>query len=357
MSDARHVLVDRTDITTTRIERTPTLEPAMGEILVRINRVAVTSNNITYAVVSDRIPYFELFPAPPGWGRVPVWGFGDIVASNAPGLEPGERLYGFWPMSTHILMQPDRISSRFFIDGAEHRAQLPVVYNSYSRVATDETYEAHQEGRIAVFRPLFLTAFTLDGFMSEAGFFEAEQVVVSSASSKTAWILAYLLARRSSITTVALTSNRNHGFVNSLDLYDAVHEYDDLHQIPAAPTVYVDFSGNSAIRAGLRRHLGKSLVHDYAVGLAHWDPDDNHQPASGPAPTMFFAPAQFMRMVERQGAAHLWLAYADAWRGFLASTDRYTRIIEKNGIDALVDAYTSLAAGDVDPARGVVVRF
>ena len=77
---------------------------AEGEVLVKIDRFAFTANNITYAVVGDQFGYWQFFP-PSGhdvknWGIIPVWGFADVVASNAEGVPVGERLFGYFPPLT-----------------------------------------------------------------------------------------------------------------------------------------------------------------------------------------------------------------------------------------------------------------
>ena len=54
-------------------------------LLVKVTRFAFTANNITYAVLGDHLKYWQLFPAPEGFGNVPVWGFGEVIASKHPG--------------------------------------------------------------------------------------------------------------------------------------------------------------------------------------------------------------------------------------------------------------------------------
>ncbi len=63
-------------------------------LLIRIDRFAFTANNITYAVLGDELKYWQLFPAPQNFGNIPVWGFGDVIASKHPNVAEGERLFG-----------------------------------------------------------------------------------------------------------------------------------------------------------------------------------------------------------------------------------------------------------------------
>ena len=94
---------------------------ADGEVLLGIDRFALTANNITYAVFGDAMSYWNFFPAAEGWGNVPVWGFADVVESRFDGLEVGERIYGYLPMSTHVALLPGRLT-----DGLLHgRCRTP----------------------------------------------------------------------------------------------------------------------------------------------------------------------------------------------------------------------------------------
>jgi hypothetical protein len=83
-----------------------------GALLIRIDRFAFTANNITYAVLGDQLKYWQLFPAPEGFGNIPVWGFGDVIASRHPGITIGERLFGYFPMATYLVIEAADVSKR-----------------------------------------------------------------------------------------------------------------------------------------------------------------------------------------------------------------------------------------------------
>jgi hypothetical protein len=162
-------------------------------VLIGVDRFAFTANNITYGAVGELIGYWNFFPARDGWGRIPVWGFGEVMRSRHEALPVGERVYGYLPISTHLVIQPDHVSPAGFVDAVGHRSALPPIYNRYTRVAADPMHERRREAHIALFRPLFTTAFLLDDLLAEREGFGARRVVLSSASSKTALGLAHLL--------------------------------------------------------------------------------------------------------------------------------------------------------------------
>jgi hypothetical protein len=145
-----HFLVDRNDYRRTQVvEFTP--EPlGDGEVRLRVDAFGLTANNITYAAAGDMIGYWTFFPAPDtgddvSWGRVPVWGFADVVESRCDAVVEGERLYGYLPMSTELVITPTRVSNGSLTDGAAHRAALPPVYNNYERCSASTTYRADKE--------------------------------------------------------------------------------------------------------------------------------------------------------------------------------------------------------------------
>jgi len=37
---------------------------------------------------------------------MPARGFANVIASTVSGLEVGERFYGYWPIGSHLVVQP-----------------------------------------------------------------------------------------------------------------------------------------------------------------------------------------------------------------------------------------------------------
>ena len=148
-----------------------------GEVLIRVDHFALTANNITYGVAGDAIGYWQFFPAEVPWGCIPVWGFGEVIASEHPDVPVGERLYGYYPMSTHLVIRPENVSRGGLVDGAAHRSALPPVYNQYTRTAADPAYDAAREAEQMLYRPLFTTSFFLDDFLNDNDFFGAANSV------------------------------------------------------------------------------------------------------------------------------------------------------------------------------------
>ena len=215
--------VRKDDLADTRITQHAAPPLRDGEVLARVDRFGLTANNITYAVVADRFGYWKFFPAPDGWGVIPVWGFADVVESRHPEVNAGDRLYGYFPMATHVVLKPVNVSPSRLFDGSAHRAELPAVYNAYARVNGEPHYDPGLENERMLLLPLFATSFALHDFLSDQQWFGAKQVLVLSASSRTAIGLAIALDDDpSSPRSIALTSPGSVAMVRSLDLYAQV---------------------------------------------------------------------------------------------------------------------------------------
>jgi hypothetical protein len=359
--EALDFLVRKDDLKTVRFAPAPAAEAialADGEVLMRVDRFAFTSNNVTYAAFGDAMSYWQFFPAADGWGRIPVWGFGNVVASRSDAAKPGERFYGYFPMSTHLVVRPERASAAGFSDGAAHRKGLHPVYNQYVRTAADPGYDPGREAEQMLLRPLFTTSFLIDDFLADNGFFGARSVLLSSASSKTAYGTAFLLHRRKGVEVVGLTSPGNVAFVERLGCYHRVVAYDSVASLPGAtPAVYVDMAGSGSVRAAVHRHFGEALKYSCAVGGTHWDALGGGRDLPGPKPTLFFAPAQIKKRNGEWGAAVLQQRIGEAWLAFLGSVGGWMHTVEGCGPEAVERVYRAMLDGRAKPDEGHILAL
>lgn len=343
--------VRRDDLRTTRrIDDVPTAGP--DQLLLRVGRFALTSNNVTYAAFGDAMRYWDFFPAADdGWGRVPVWGFADVESSNVDVIEVGERVYGYFPMGSHLVVTPDRVSSKGFVDASDHRAALPPVYNQYARLPAD----GERERETCVLRPLFTTSFLLDDWLDDDDMFGASSVILGSASSKTALGLAFLLSRRGTVEVVGLTSSRNAPFVDGVGYYDATVTYDDIQSLDAeVPSAFVDMGGNGMARLGVHQRLGYSLKTSCIVGATHWEAPPAGGELPGPQPSFFFAPDRVVKRRADWGGDGFDQRVDEAWDAFLESVEGWLTIVDRPG-DELVDTWLEVLDGRAAPDEGYVI--
>jgi hypothetical protein len=329
--------------------------PADGEAVLRVDRVGVTANNITYAVLGDAMRYWEFFPPGPrgldaSWGLPPLWGFADVVASAVPGVVEGQRVYGYLPPAASLVVRPSRVDEAGFHDESPHRAALPSPYNSYRLTSGDPAYRHDQEDLMILLRPLFFTSFMLADRLVDAGFHGAAAVVVSSASSKTAYAAALEMHGRGP-RLIGLTSPANVAFTRSLGCYDEVLPYSAVDSLPAEDIVYLDISGIAALRTGLRERLGAHLVRDIAVGLTSQNPNMHA------ADELFFAPDQMRKRRHDWGRDELDRRFAEAWHRFTSTAAKWIDVQVGHGPQGLAEAWSDVLAGRVPPSAGRVVQL
>jgi hypothetical protein len=354
--------VDKSDLHHTRIIALPECTLKEGQVRVSVDSFALTANNITYAVFGDAMKYWNFFPASSiGWGRVPVWGFGTIIESLSPELEEGERIYGYFPMASHIILEPERIHEDGFRDGVEHRDGLSAVYNSYSRIASDPGYRADYENQQMLFSPLFKTSFLIDDLLAEHSFYGAEQVILSSASSKTALALAWLLQKRGNIQTIALTSRRSRAFVRNSQIYSQAVLYEEItDHLPYKPAVFVDFAGNADHLRLVHETLGDELKASVQVGAADWSGPKSatsSEPLPGPKPAFFFAPSQGEKRVREWGPEDFERRVRTEMLEFYEPASRWIKTVRGIGGEAIQECYERALKGEITPSEGYILGF
>lgn len=337
-----------------------------GEVEVRVDCFAMTANNVTYAALGKPIGlfdngagYWDFFsPGGEGPGRVPVWGFATVTRSAAEGVgagvEVGEQFYGFYPMASHVRLTPGRINASGFMDVAEHRAGMPAVYDHYLRVAALGDFAESYRDWWPVFRPLYLTGWLIADQFEDEGDFGADQVLVASASAKTAIGFAHAMnQRKDRPKLVGLTSARGRDFLADAGLYDELVLYDDIATLdPVISSAFVDIAGDGQLTAALHRHFGEALKLNLVVGKAHWDSQAGQRfPATG-----FFAPARVAKRSKEWGPTGFQQRMGAAWTHFLGDARKLFRIETSDGPDAALASYRDAVAGKADPRAGILVR-
>jgi hypothetical protein len=257
-------------------------------------------------------------------------------------------------MATHLVIEAADVSKRGLRDAAAHRQNVAPVYNAYARISGDPAFSGHNGDAQALLRPLFMLSFLVDDYLAENDFFGARSVMLSSASSKTAFGLAYLLhSGRTAIRVVGLTSASNTSFVKSLGCYDEVVTYDDVTSLPSdRPVAFVDMAGNSELRATLHRHFGDQMKYSGRIGLTHRNSQPDEPLLPGAKPVWFFAPDQIRRRAKEWGPGGVDKRFSAAWSGFAPMLDRWLTVVEGRGPAAVERVYQDTLAGRIPPDQG-----
>lgn len=359
MTEIAELLVKKDDLSKMRLARRPAPALQAGEILARVDRFALTANNVTYGVVGERIGYWNFFPAEEGSGIIPVWGFADVVELKSDEIKPGERLYGYFPMGTHLVMRVGNVRPDRMIDAAPHRAALPPVYNSYARVGAEPHFDKSLEDERMLLFPLYATSFCLYDFLLDNKWFGASQIVIGSASSKTAIGLAYALKDDPSApVSVGLTSKRNEAKVKALGLYDFVVTYDDLAAIDATkPTAIVDMSGDGKVLSDLHKHLGDNMKYTANVGLTHFTENSMGPNFIHERSAMFFAPGHIQKRASDWGPGVFEKKAFVFWKEAALRSRDWLSIDHVKGVEAIEGAFREVLEGKLPADKGLVVAL
>lgn len=368
--------INKTNITTSRIAQNDLANTKLkqGQVLLAVDKFALTANNITYAVMGDKLGYWQFFPPhrdlpndevidTEGWGILPVWGFADVIQSECTDVQVGERLFGYFPPATHVVMSPSKISKTNWFDNSEHRSALPAGYNIYRRVGAElNDTPNHEEERMLLF-PLHITAFALYDFFQEKNWFGASQLVMLSASSKTSTGLAYGVKHHKDENNpaprlIALTSAQNKTMVDALNAYDETFIYSQISAIDASkPTLIVDMSGNSKTLSALHNHLGDNMVFCSNVGVTHWSDFDADADIIRERSHMFFAPSQIQKRLQEWGPEVFDQKSGKYMQRSIGESRAWLKITEIDGLEGMQSIFTDVCEGKVPPEAGLIVKM
>ncbi|MEH6557033.1 MAG: DUF2855 family protein [Oceanicoccus sp.] len=343
----------------TRI-KAETLEQTLNqnEVLFKVDRQALTANNISYASGGDMLDYWGFFPTDEGWGRIPAMGWGEVIASAHPDVKVGERTWGFYPYSTHHKILAGKVSDTCFSDISAHRANHAPIYSQFDRSAGNPIYQEAREDQDSLLRGLFLTSWLVEDFIDVNDSFGSQSCLITSASSKTSIALAHCIKQRGKLSSIGITSAGNVGFCKSLGCYDSVVSYDQLTAMDAEqPVVMVDMAGNAKVISDLHHHFGDNMMYSCRIGATHYSEMGSSKDLPGAKPVFFFAPTHRETRSEALGLETftrlMWSSFSD----FREFCDNWMTVERSYGADAVIKTYQSVLSGRADPASGQIVSM
>ncbi|RKO84137.1 hypothetical protein BDK51DRAFT_21296, partial [Blyttiomyces helicus] len=309
--------------------------------------------------------YFDFFPVDASipnasrYGTVPVWGLATVLVSRHEGIAVGERLYGYFPLASHVVVVPSKkvADSFFYVD----RPQLPAdrkVYNQVFRSRHDPFHSPAHESHMLLLRPLFFTSYLLADKLLDEKIYNAKTVLITSASSKTSLCLAFLL-KRAGVPTIGITSPSSLAWLAKTGAYPELLPYDALKSPAPAPAkmgnvVLADVAGNEAVVADVERWVGSRFVKGLSVGMSHWESRRDHMAEKM---EVFFAPSQTVKKQSEIGTAALARAMGKAFADTLESADAWVELERVEGADATLRVWRDLVKGKADPRKGFILSL
>lgn len=331
---------------------------AENEVLLQVDHFALTANNISYCVSGDLLGYWQFFPAEQGWGRVPAMGYAHVVASAHAQIPVGERVWGFFPMSSHLKILAGKVSEKQFVDVSPHRAELAPIYSQFQRAAANPVYQVDREDQDSLLRGLFLTSWLCEDFMYDNNCFGAQAYLITSASSKTSIALAFMVKRRGEEQSIGITSSGNVAFCQGLGCYDRVVVYDELQTLDAEhPVVLVDMSGNAGVISRLHHHYNDNLRYSCMIGATHYNDMGATKNLPGARPEFFFAPSQAQKRAGEWGPDEMEKRIGTSFVEFREYCDSWLKVERQYGPEAISNSFQTTLAGAASPDQGCILSM
>ncbi len=356
--------VQKKDISQTRlVETSPTRTLSSGQVKAKVDAFSFTANNITYWAMGDKLAYWQFFPANDNsssdWCIIPAWGFADITESTHDVIKVGERLFGYFPTADELVMQPIKVSTGLWFDGSEHRSKLPPAYNMYRRVYADPNYNPKHDALRMLLFPLHITSFCIHDMLSSQDWFKAEQIIIISASSKTALGLAFALQEDNSAPTlIGMTSARNLEFVKQTAYYQTAVTYNELAKIDTSKkTTIIDMSGNGQLISQLHAKLQQNMVFTSHVGLTHWDETDKGADYIADRSKIFFAPSHILQRYHDWGAEKFEQQANEFMQRAAVDSGRWLEITTVSGLSGLSEQFSAVSQGQLPANQGLIVQL
>ncbi|KAG5654418.1 hypothetical protein H0H81_002607 [Sphagnurus paluster] len=381
-----------------------------NHVLIKVDRFGFSANNITYQALGEH-PHFRYFdfnaaPAsgnisPTTHGLFPVWGFGTIETSTHPKISNGERVYGYFAPTRYLLLpvSPADVNKHAFYIPRPHLPADRRPYNQILRCAADPHYSPDPviEDMTMLYRPLFWTSYWAEDWLFASNYRGgASTILISSASAKTAFCLAYLVKQRIArgeisrhTRVVGLTSKGNVKFTRGLGHYDEVLEYDTFtsgHAFRGNATerwIYVDVASNEKLNARIFAHFASPYTPRLAacivLGLTNLSPAQSSSsgalsvdwaqnnfdapPSSSatenadrfwPAFEHFFMPEWLDVRKHQLSIAEIFRRQDEAWAALMRDGKDWVAMERVYGGENVCRAYEEVAKHGLGPERGLI---
>ncbi|KAJ2927166.1 hypothetical protein H1R20_g9952, partial [Candolleomyces eurysporus] len=378
-----------------------------NHVVIKVDRFGFSANNVTYQALGEHphFRYFDFHPAPTPelartHGLIPVWGFGTVVASTHSKIHVGERIYGYLAPTRYLVVPVSKsdVNKHAFYVPRPHLPEDRRPYNQILRCSADPQYTPGDEPEdlTMLYRPLFWTSYWCEDWLHSTGSYNTSNggklsILISSASSKTAFSLAYLVQKRiragelPNVTVVGLTSKRNLGFTQRLGLYNGVYEYDSFIKAQAFQGdvsrrwLYIDVAGNADLNERVKTHFASParvgrIVKNVSLGATNLAPSAsanedmswshnafNTSSAVVDDPTIrwptvehFFMPEWLNVRKHQLPISEIFRRQAVAWSDLMRDCRRWVQLERVYGAEKVRDDYIRIAKGGLGPDKGLI---
>jgi hypothetical protein len=248
-----------------------------------------------------------------------------------------------------------------------------------------------------LYRPLFWTSYWCEDWIHSSNYRAGvSHILISSASSKTAFCLAYLIGKRirrgeinKDTKIIGLTSKRNVIFTKRLELYHEVLDYDSFtsaHSFQGGQDnrwLYVDVAGNQNLNKRIHAHFNSpytgKLAANIALGLTNLQPSADTTPTKlgtnpfnvsedtsnattstssfWPREEFFFMPEWLHIRRHEIPVLEILRRQNQAWKELMEDCTGWVELNRVYGAAGVEAAYIKLSREGLGPDKGLIWSF
>ena len=193
---------------------------------------------------------------------IPAWGLSIAHRSNHPDVEEGSTFHGFFPLGPYSVRSVGEVDP-----GRGSALQSPPGFKGpleWLRLVRTDGYRDF----VADLFEYFKIGITYARGLRDLDRYGAEQLVLSSASSASAQIIAMCVKELlPDLKVVGLTSSRNFERVKGLAYFDEAFTYEDLTSaVGTGPSLYFDVLGDESVSIACLEHFAVKRWWTYGQG-------------------------------------------------------------------------------------------
>ena len=268
-------------------------------------------------------------------------------------------------------------------------------YNQIIRCSADPQYTPSSIGEdlTMLYRPLFWTSYWCEDWIHSSNYRAGvSHILISSASSKTAFCLAYLIGKRirrgeinRNTKIIGLTSKGNVDFTNRLELYHEVLDYDSFtsaHHLQGGEDtrwLYVDVAGNANLNKRIYAHFASPYTGKLAaiitLGLTNIQPSTANNSApknlgtnpfnisedvntststSRPREEFFFMPEWLDIRRHQIPISEIFRRQNQAWKELMEDCTGWVELKRVYGAAGVENEYKKLSKEGLGPDKGLI---
>lgn len=205
----------------------------------------------------------------------------------------------------------------------------------------------------------------MEDYLYEANYKGLQNMLISSASSKTAFIVAYRMRLRRDLSNgalpiniIGLTSRSNLSFTRRLGFYDQVFSYDQVDDVRKVSKLdnclYIDVSGNQPLNASIAKSIGPKLTISLGMTSVEGGNASSFTGAGGNQEGFesFFMPEWLAVRLKQLGSKRLKEMQKVVWDQVMDDCRSWIIIDTYRGEEKVLEAYLKTLKGSVPPDKG-----